>query len=258
MGSAVSGFRLTWGALPLALISGVIFFADGLQKLLNPFPLTESILGGLPLWGAYLVAAIEGVGGLLLLAGLWVRLAAALQVLVMALTIVEMQRAGGLFGAEGFALPLALLAMAAALCVLGPDPVSLDENLSLPMRMGRTPTLRGEGAIPSTPLVKLASLALMLAAIAVPVYRTAFGIPAGIRPLVITLLVGLVSLLLGASLVVGHAWAYTPAFILARLYLGASALLLFWLNYRLRGAAALAISFLIVTALGSARRPPLP
>jgi hypothetical protein len=52
----------------------------------------------------------------------------------------------------------------------------------------------------------------------------------------------------------GKPWAYIPAFVMARLYLAASALLFFFIKYTLRGIAAMAVSLLMLAALRSVRR----
>jgi putative oxidoreductase len=256
MAFGLSSIRPNWGALPLELISGVIFFGHGLQKLADPAGFAENALGGIPLLLAILVIAAEFGGGLLLLAGLLVRFAAFSHLLVMAVAIAQVHWENGLLGRGGFEFPLALLGISATLLIFGPDPISIDKNISFQMRGGRSPAIRGDSAIASTPLVKLAGAALLLAGIAAPLWRTRLGIPEGLTPLIICIVVGIASVFLGASLLVGKYWAYTPAFILARLYLGASAVMLFWLKYTLRGTAALGLSLLMVLALTSARRDP--
>lgn len=248
------GAKSPWGALPLELIAGVIFFAHGLQKLDNPAGFAENALGGIPFFFAYLVIAAELGGGLLLLAGLLVRVAALGHLIVMTVAVTQVHWASGLTGRDGIELPLALLAIALALILLGPDPLSIDRNISLQVRVGRAPAIRGENAITSTARVKIASVLLMLSGVAVPVLRSQLGIPGGVATLVILILAGCAAVFFGASLMVGKYWAYTPAFILARAYLGASVLMLFWLKYAIRGGAALLISFLIVLVLASARR----
>ena len=254
MAFGLSSIRANWGALPLELISGVIFFGHGLQKLADPAGFAEAALGGIPYVLAILVIAAEFGGGLLLLAGLLVRFAALSHLVVMAVAVAQIHWAAGLLGRGGYEFPLALLSIALALLILGPDPISIDKNISLQVRAGRAPGLRGEGAIASTPLVKLSGAALLLVGIAGPLFRAQLGLAEGLLPLILSILIGLVSATLGIALLVGKYWAYTPAFILARLYLGASALVLFWMNYTLRGIAALLLSLLMVLALASARR----
>ena len=90
--------------------------------------------------------------------------------------------------------------------------------------------------------------------IALPFARTYLGIPEGIMPLVVTILVGLASLASGAATVFGSPRAYVSAFIMARLYLAGSALMLFWMKYAVRGLIAMVLSLGLLAALRSSHR----
>src|ERR1043166_2424426 len=102
--------RGTWAALPLELVAGVIFFAHGRQKSRDPAGFAQHALGGIPLFLSFLVIAAELGGGLLLLAGLFVRFGAFSQVCVMAVAVSQVHWGNGLSGPGGFEFPLALLA----------------------------------------------------------------------------------------------------------------------------------------------------
>jgi hypothetical protein len=72
--------------------------------------------------------------------------------------------------------------------------------------------------------------------------------------LVIAIAFGLISVASGAALIGGKPWAYIPAFVIARLWLAASTLMLFHIKYTLRGMGAVIVSLAMLAALRSARR----
>jgi putative oxidoreductase len=254
MALGLGDIRATWAALPLELVVGTIFFAHGLQKLSNPPGFSEQALGGIPIFLAYIVIAAELVGGLLLLSGFLVRLGAFGHLCVMAVAVSQVHWGNGLVGPGGFEYALSLLATSIALLILGPDPISIDDNVGVSIYRSSDAAYRRESVDVGSPNVKAAGALLIIAGIVLPLARTYLGIPEGIFPLVITILIGLASVAAGASLIGGKPWTYIPAFIMARLYLGASALLLFYVKYAWRGAAALLASLVMLAALRSARR----
>jgi putative oxidoreductase len=246
--------KANWAALPLELIVGVIFFAHGLQKLGDPAGSAAKLLGGIPMFLTYLVIAAEFGGGLLLLSGFLVRLGALGHLCVMAVAISQVHWAMGLTGPGGFEFALALLATSIALLMLGPDPLSIDDNIGVSIYRSSDAAYRRESTDVGSPLVKAAGLLLILSGILVPLARPYLGIPDALAPLVIAIVFGLASVASGAALVAGKPWSYIPAFVMARLYLAASTLMLFYVKYTLRGIAAVIISLLILAALRSARR----
>src|SRR5262245_30398611 len=237
----------TWASLPLELIAGTIFFAHGLQKLTDIPGFGERALSplGVPPIFAYAVASAEFGGGLLLLAGLLVRLAAFGHFCVMAGAVVLVHWQNGLTGPGGFEFPLALLGSSIAVTLLGADPLSIDHNFTV--STSRFVDVKGMA-------VKTAGLFLVLAGIGIPVGRMYLGIPEGPVPLAIAVAAGLAAVVSGGAIIMGKQRAYMPAFALARFLVGGSALLLLWRKYTIRGAAALVVSLLILTALRSARR----
>ncbi|MCI0487179.1 MAG: DoxX family protein [Blastocatellia bacterium] len=254
MGLRLGEMRPSWAALPIELVAGVIFFAHGLPKFSDPAGFAERAMGGIPLFLSYLVIAAELGGGLSLLAGLLVRFSALGQLCVMAVAVVEVHWATGLTGRGGFEFPLVLLATSLALLILGPDPLSIDDKLRpLLYRSGKV-ALRREDIDITNMKVKLAAILLILAGIGLPFARSYVGIPEGIAPLVMAAVAGLLSAASGAALAGGKPWAYLPAFVMARLYLAASTLMLFWIKYAVRGLVAMTVSLIILAALSSAQR----
>lgn len=246
--------RGTWAALPLELVAGVIFFAHGLQKIGDPSGFAERALGGIPLFLGFLVIAAELGGGLLLLAGLFVRFAAFSQLGVMAVAVSQVHWGYGLTGPGGFEFPLALLGSALALLILGGDPLSIDDNISVSIYRSRTAAARSEVIDTASPLVKAAGLILIVAGILLPFARQYIGLAETTLSLVLTIIAGVISVAVGGAVAAGKPWAYLPAFVVTRLYLGASALLLFYVHHTRRGLIAAVVSLLVLAALRSARR----
>src|SRR4029078_1217060 len=199
--------KANWASLPLELIVGVIFFAHGLQKLSDPAGFGANLLGGIPLFLIYFVIAAELGGGLLLLLGFMVRLGALGHLCVMAVAISQVHWNNGLTGPGGFEFPLSLLGTSIALLMLGADPLSIDDNIGVSIYRSSDAAYRRESTDVGNPLVKAAGLLLILSGILVPLARAYFGIPDGITPLVITIVLGLASVASGAALVGGKPWA---------------------------------------------------
>jgi putative oxidoreductase len=231
----------------LELIGGVIFFAHGLQKLGDIPGFGENVLVpmGAPAILAYAVAAAEFGGGLLLLTGILVRLGAFGHLCVMAAAVAVVHWPNGLLVKGGYEFPLALLGSSIALLILGPDPLSVDQNVSA--SISRSVDVKGVG-------VKAAALLLVLAGIAVPIGGERLGVPSGGIALASAVAAGFAAVAAGAAVLMGKQRAYLPALAMARLFVGGSALLLFWIRFTVRGSIALALSLIMVTALRSARR----
>lgn len=89
-GSDCSG----WGLLALRVVVGLFFVLHGVMKFMN-LGGTSGFFGslGIPPWFAYIVAAVEVLGGLALIVGLWTRWAGYLLALIMlgALTWAHLQ-----------------------------------------------------------------------------------------------------------------------------------------------------------------------
>jgi putative oxidoreductase len=264
----------------LELVVGTIMFAHGLPKLMAPASYAERMLGGIPLFLIYLVIAAEVGGGLLLLAGLLVRLAAFGHFWVMAVAVTQVHWTTGLMGPGGFEFSLTLLAASISLLVLGGSPLSIDDNLGLSLTGSRESTLRRESVDIASPTVKAAGAILILIGILLalaaigaalagsfwespPAFIDAIrklyfglGLPGGFLWALVTLLFASAAIAAGSALVTGKFWAYLPAFVMARLCLAASALLLFYVKFAVRGIIAMILSLAMLIALRSARRGP--
>ncbi len=115
--------------LALRLALGVIMIAHGAPKVFGGMPKFIAIVQniGLPGWMAYLAAATEFGGGILIIAGLLARLAALAFCIEMAVAIDKVHWKNGLKGPGGYEFPLACGIIAFALIFLGAGPISLDE-----------------------------------------------------------------------------------------------------------------------------------
>jgi len=102
--------------LALRIVLGIIMIAHGYPK----------VSGGLSGWLAYCSAAAEFFGGILLLVGLFTRIAALAILINMSVAIWKVHWKNGLLGNGGYQFPLALAAIAFALIFLGAGPIALD------------------------------------------------------------------------------------------------------------------------------------
>lgn len=81
---------------------------------------------GLPGWWGYLSSFAEFFGGLLVLVGLFTRIAAFAICIDMAVAIWKVHFPNGLMGNGGYEFPLALAALAFALIFFGGGPIAFD------------------------------------------------------------------------------------------------------------------------------------
>ena len=114
--------------LALRIVLGIIMIAHGYPKVSGG--LSEHVHHvsnlGLPGWLAYCSAAAEFFGGILLLVGLFTRIAALAILINMSVAIWKVHWKNGLLGNGGYQFPLALAAIAFALIFLGAGPIALD------------------------------------------------------------------------------------------------------------------------------------
>lgn len=110
------------------LVHGVMKFQSGIGNIAGWF---ESI--GLPGFAAYVIAVIELVGGIAMIAGIGTRIVAVLFALVMIGAIVKVKLDVGFAGngqMAGYELDLALLALSVLLALSGSRLLSLDRLFS--------------------------------------------------------------------------------------------------------------------------------
>lgn len=81
---------------------------------------------GLPAWSGYVSAFAEFFGGLLVLIGLFTRIAAFALCIDMAVAIAKFHFHNGLSGNGGYEFPLALAALAFGLTFFGGGPIAFD------------------------------------------------------------------------------------------------------------------------------------
>jgi putative oxidoreductase len=81
---------------------------------------------GMPGWLAYLSAAAEFVGGILVLVGLLTRCASLAILIDLSVAILKVHLKNGLLGDKGYQFPLALAAIAFALIFFGAGPMAFD------------------------------------------------------------------------------------------------------------------------------------
>jgi len=86
---------------------------------------------GLPAWSAYLSAFTEFLGGLLVLIGLFTRIAAIAICIDLSVAILKVHLHNGLMGNGGYEFPLALATLAFALIFFGGGAIAFD-HISAP------------------------------------------------------------------------------------------------------------------------------
>ncbi|MFZ0804843.1 MAG: DoxX family protein [Candidatus Sulfotelmatobacter sp.] len=121
---------------PLALLVmratlGIIMVAHGYHKVFGGLGhFTQTVSGlGLPGWLAYVSAFTEFLGGLLVLAGFFIRAAAFAICIDLAVAIWKVHWHNGLTADHGIEFPLAVATLAFALIFFGSGPISLDHIL---------------------------------------------------------------------------------------------------------------------------------
>lgn len=134
------GTDSSWAALALRIPVGIIFAAHGAQKLFGWFggyglEGTGQWMASIGLSPGYLMAFLAGsaefFGGLLLLAGLLVRPAAAVLAFTMVVAILAAHAGNGLFlSNNGYEFGLALLAISLALTFSGAGRASVDQVIA--------------------------------------------------------------------------------------------------------------------------------
>lgn len=121
-----------WGTIPLRLALGLVFMSHGWAKLTGPLGTPEGF--NIESWGwphpvfwAWVVALVETFGGLLVIVGLFTRVAAFFIACVMVVAIFKLKLAQGLVG--GFEFDFALLMIALSLLLSGAGRLSVDRDI---------------------------------------------------------------------------------------------------------------------------------
>ena len=122
-----------WGMLPLRIVVGLVFLMHGAQKLFIFGPGgTADIMGKLglplPLVSATVVIAVELLGGLAILFGVFARIAGALLAFEMVVAILVARLHGGFFAPYGYEFELTLLGACLTFALNGPGRMSLEET----------------------------------------------------------------------------------------------------------------------------------
>ena len=120
--------------LVMRLALGAIMTAHGYHKVFGHLHQTASFMAGLgiPAWLAYVASFTEFLGGILILAGFFSRLAAFAICIDLVVAIWKAHWHNGLQGSAngpGYEFPLAAAALAFALIFYGPGAISLDHIL---------------------------------------------------------------------------------------------------------------------------------
>ena len=117
------------GLLVLRLVLGIIMIAHGWQKIADHMHGITGMMHqiGFPPFMAYLVAATEFGGGIMILIGFLTRLAALATFIDMLVAILKVHLPHGLFASNGgFEFPMACAAIAFALIFSGAGPIAID------------------------------------------------------------------------------------------------------------------------------------
>ena len=118
----------------MRLAVGVIMVTHGYHKVFGGLHHHAQVVAGLglPVWLGYVSSFTEFLGGLLLLAGFFTRVAALFVCGDLVVAIWKVHLHNGLIGAPdrpGYELPLAVAALAFGLIFLGAGPIALDHVL---------------------------------------------------------------------------------------------------------------------------------
>jgi putative oxidoreductase len=114
--------------LVLRLVIGTIMIAHGYAKVFGGFSHVHDMVQhlGFPGWTAYLLAATEFFGGILIIAGLFTRFVAVAMLIDMSVAIWKIHWHNGLKGPGGVEFPLSVAAIAFALIFFGAGPIAVD------------------------------------------------------------------------------------------------------------------------------------
>jgi putative oxidoreductase len=114
--------------LVMRLTLGAVMVVHGSHKVFGGLHHHADFVAslGLPAWTAYLSSFAEFLGGLLVLLGLFTRVAALTLCIDLSVAIAKVNFHNGLMGNGGYEFPLALAALAFALIFFGGGPIAFD------------------------------------------------------------------------------------------------------------------------------------
>jgi putative oxidoreductase len=114
--------------LVMRLALGAIMVAHGYHKVFGGLQHHAQVVAslGLPAWTSYLSSFAEFFGGLLVLLGLFTRVAALAICIDMSVAIAKVHFHNGLMGNGGYEFTLALATLAFALIFFGAGPIAFD------------------------------------------------------------------------------------------------------------------------------------
>ena len=122
-----------WALLTVRVIVGIIFMAQGAQKLFGAFG-GPGLAGVVQMMGplGYLVSIGEFFGGLGLVFGFLSRFSAASLIVIMLGAIAQVHGKNGFFAPAGFEYNLALIGLLAPILIAGPGAFIIGRFLPLP------------------------------------------------------------------------------------------------------------------------------
>jgi putative oxidoreductase len=128
------------GLLALRLALGIIFFFHGYPKLAHQGGGMQGffVQHGLPGYFVFISGTLEVFGGLLLVLGLFMRGAALLLAVEMAVAIWKVHSGGGYLAVHDYEFPMALMTICFALATVGAGTISLDYPLFESGKSGRS------------------------------------------------------------------------------------------------------------------------
>ena len=114
--------------LVMRLALGAVMLGHGYPKVFGGLHHHAEFVAslGLPAWTAYLSSFTEFFGGILILLGLFTRVAAFAICIDLLVAIAKVHFHNGLMGKGGYEFPLALAALAFALIFFGAGPIAMD------------------------------------------------------------------------------------------------------------------------------------
>lgn len=123
-----------FGLLAFRLALGLIFFSHGYPKLAHSSAGMQGffVQHGLPGYFVYVSGVLEVFGSVLLVLGLFTRVAALLLAIEMGVAIWKVHSGNGYFAVHNYEFPLALATGCLALATVGAGSLSLDHPLFEP------------------------------------------------------------------------------------------------------------------------------